>query len=94
MFLSDSANEAESSKANNANVHQFSEGEKLNSDNILVEIYTNFKKHANEMKGNMYGKNIFYMWKKCFSGYITVHITAYFLIHLQQFVKCVDFVFY
>ncbi|EZA48014.1 hypothetical protein X777_14475 [Ooceraea biroi] len=54
VFLSnlahkDSANKAHINKSNN-NVNQLSENKQQNSDNILIEIHTNFQKHANEMK--------------------------------------------
>lgn len=72
-----SANKVHINKSNN-NIYQFGESKKQNSNNILVEIHTNFQKRANKMKGNMYGENMFYVWKK----YILVHITVYIAMHI------------
>jgi len=71
-FFSDSANKAHINKSNNNNVYQFGENKNQNSDNILAEIHANFRKHANEMKGNMYGENMF----QCILQYILLCILS------------------
>lgn len=52
------ANTVHINKSNNND--QLSENKQQNS-HILNEIHTNFQKHANEMKGNIYRENIFYL---------------------------------